>query len=123
MSDVSQNTLVPGLEGVVAAETRLSSVDGKAGELIIAGFPVEELASQASFDETVYLLWHDTLPNPEQLTAFKETLSIRRPLPRATLDLLRAASSERTPAMDALRMAAGTLSLGMPADTPAENEF
>ncbi len=123
MSDVSQNTLVPGLEGVVAAETRLSSVDGKAGELIIAGFPVEELASQASFEETVYLLWHDTLPNPEQLTAFKETLSIRRPLPRATLDLLRAAASERTPAMDALRMAAGTLSLGMPADAPAEDEF
>ena len=123
MGDVSQNTLVPGLEGVVAAETRLSSVDGKAGELIIAGFPVEELTSQASFEETVYLLWHDTLPNPEQLTAFKETLSIRRPLPRATLDLLRAASSERTPAMDALRMAAGTLSLGMPSDTPAENEF
>jgi citrate synthase len=123
MSDVSQNTLAPGLEGVVAAETRLSSVDGKAGELIIAGFPVEELVSQASFEETVYLLWHDALPNPEQLTAFRETLSIRRLLPRATLDLLRAAAAERAPVMDALRMAAGTLSLGMPVDAPAEDEF
>ena len=56
MSNVPQNTLVPGLEGVVAAETRLSSVDGKAGELIIAGFPVEELAGRATFEETVYLL-------------------------------------------------------------------
>ncbi len=123
MSDVSQNALVPGLEGVVAAETRLSSVDGKAGELIIAGFPVEELAGRATFEETVYLLWHDALPDLEQLTAFREALSVRRPLPGATLDLLRAAASERSPAMDALRMAAGTLSLGTPVDALTEDEF
>jgi citrate synthase len=114
---------VPGLEDVVAAETRLSSVDGKAGELIIAGFPVEELASRATFEETVYLLWHDALPNPEQLSDFREALAIRRALPRATLDLLQAAASERTPAMDALRMATGTLSLGTPDDAWAEDEF
>ncbi len=52
---------VAGLEGVVAAETRLSGVDGGAGELTIAGFPVEELAGRASFEETVYLLWHGAL--------------------------------------------------------------
>ena len=51
-----------GLDGVVAAETRLSGVDGEAGELIIAGFAVEELAPQATFEEVVYLLWHDALP-------------------------------------------------------------
>ena len=33
-----------GLEGVVATDTRLSSVDGERGELLIAGFPVEDLA-------------------------------------------------------------------------------
>ena len=123
MSDISQNTLVPGLEGVVAAETSLSSVDGKAGELIIAGFPVEELASRASFEETVYLLWHNALPNAEQLTSFKEALSVRRPLPRATLDLLRTAASERAPTMDALRMAAGTISLGTPDGASSEAGF
>ncbi len=123
MSNVSQNALVPGLEGVVATETRLSSVDGKAGELIIAGFPVEELAGRATFEETVYLLWHDSLPDLEQLTAFREALSVRRPLPGATLDLLRAAASEQSSAMDALRMAAGTLSLGTLVDAPTEDEF
>ena len=123
MSNTSQNTLVPGLEGVVAAETSLSSVDGKAGELIIAGFPVEELASRASFEETVYLLWHNALPNAEQLTSFKEALSVRRPLPRATLDLLRTAASERALTMDALRMAAGTISLGTPDGAPSEAGF
>ena len=123
MSNVPQNTLVPGLEGVVAAETRLSSVEGKAGELIIAGFPVEELAGRATFEETIYLLWHDVLPGQGQLMAFREALSVRRPLPRATLDLLRAAASERGPVMDALRMAAGTLSIGTPVDALTEDEF
>src|SRR3712207_6296118 len=101
------STFTPGLEGVIAAETRLSSVDGEAGELIIAGFPVEELASRASFEETVYLLWHDALPDPEQLESFREALAARRALPPAKLDLLRAAARGGTPTMDALRMAAG----------------
>jgi citrate synthase len=123
MSNTSQDTLVSGLEDVVAAETSLSSVDGNAGELIIAGFQAEELASRASFEENVYLLWHNALPDAEQLPAFKEALSVRRPLPRAALDLLRAAAFERAAAMDALRMAAGTTSLGTPNDASSEDEF
>ena len=47
-----------GLEGVVAAETKLSMVDGEKGELIIAGYPVEELAPNATFEQTVSLLWY-----------------------------------------------------------------
>ncbi len=113
MSDRRRAAFVPGLEGVVATETRLSSVDGEAGALIIAGFPVEELASRATSEEMVYLLWHDALPDSGQLTTFREELAGRRALPGATLDLLRAAAAERASAMDALRMAAGTTSLGV----------
>jgi len=123
MSDEVLAGFVPGLEDVVAAETRLSRVDGKAGELIIAGFLVEEFASRASFEETVYLLWHDVLPNLEQLADLREALSVRRALPRPILDLLRAAASERAPVMDALRMATGSLSLGRPDGARAEDEF
>jgi citrate synthase len=123
MSDEVLEGFVPGLEDVVAAETRLSRVDGKAGELVIAGFLVEEFASRASFEETVYLLWHDVLPNLEQLAVFREALSIRRALPRPILGLLRAAASERAPVMDALRMAAGALSLSKPDDSRTEDEF
>lgn len=101
----------PGLEGVVAAQTRLSSVDGRAGQLIIAGFAVEELAGNATFEETVYLLWHNHLPNAQQLATFRQQLAEQRMLPQATLDLLKAAATTRVPAMDALRMAADTLSL------------
>jgi citrate synthase len=52
MGDGRGAAFVPGLEDVVAVETQLSSVDGRAGELIVAGFPVEELAVRASFEET-----------------------------------------------------------------------
>ncbi len=123
MSDEVLAGFVPGLEDVVAAETRLSRVDGKAGELIIAGFLVEEFASRASFEETVYLLWHDVLPNLEQLADLREALSVRRALPRPILDLLRAAASERTPVMDVLRMAAGTIGLGRADNAWTEDEF
>jgi citrate synthase len=102
---------VKGLEGVVATTTRLSMVDGEAGRLVIAGFPVEELAGRATFEETLYLLWNDALPDAGQLAGLKEDLAARRALPEATKDLLRAAAAGRVPAMDALRMAAGTLGL------------
>jgi len=108
---VATTGYVPGLEGVVAAETRLSSVDGQAGELIIAGFPVEELASRASFEEMIYLLWNDALPTAAQLEAFKGELIAQSRLPNATLDLLRAAAREQVETMDALRMGASTLCL------------
>jgi citrate synthase len=87
-------------------------VDGQAGELIIAGFAVEALAGQATFEEVVFLLWHDALPTGEQVAAFRADLAGRRELPGATLAVLEAAAVEGAPAMDALRMAAGTLSLG-----------
>src|SRR5215212_3290513 len=120
MKDRSHTVLASGLEGVIAAETRLSSVDGEVGELIIAGFPVEELAGQATFEEVVYLLWHDALPDPGQLAAFREELGTRRVLPEATLELLRVAAAEGVPAMDTLRMAAGTASLGVAGEPYAE---
>jgi citrate synthase len=120
MSDRRRAAFVPGLEGVVATETRLSSVDGEAGALIIAGFPVGELASRATAEEMVYLLWRDALPDSRQLTTFREELAGRRALPGATLDLLRAAAAERASAMDALRMAADTTSLGAAEDSYAQ---
>lgn len=123
MGEGSSTGFFPGLEGVVAARTRLSGVDGEAGELIIAGFPVEELASRAAFEETVYLLWHGELPGAGQLAGFREELAARRPLSDATLDLLREAASGGAPPMDALRMAAGTVSLEAPPDVAVEDRF
>jgi citrate synthase len=46
-----------GLDGVAAAETRLSHVDGDKGELIIAGKWVGDLASASSFEGVAARLW------------------------------------------------------------------
>jgi len=100
-----------GLEGVVAATTRLSSVDGEAGVLLLAGFPVEEIAPRASFEEMTWLLWNGGLPTAEELEGFRRRLAGLRRLPAEALDLLRAAARRKVAPMDALRMAAGALSL------------
>jgi citrate synthase len=111
-----------GLEGVVAATTRLSSVDGAAGVLLLAGFPVEELAPHATVEEVVWLLWHGDLPTSEELAAFRRRLAARRDVPAETIELLRAAARRRVPAMDALRMAAGTLSLAAGSGAEPEDD-
>ena len=76
-----------GLEGIVAATTRLSHVDGERGELVIAGYPVGELAEHATFEETTWLLWHGELPSAAQLEAFRAELAAARALPPATIDV------------------------------------
>jgi citrate synthase len=84
-----------GLEGVVAAETKLSHVDGERGELVIAGYRVDDLAPNATFEETVWLLWNGDLPSERELTIFRRGLASRRacPVPRdlgvAPLDAIR----------------------------------
>ena len=85
---------VPGLEGVVAANTRLSRVDGARGELLIAGFQVEQLAPRWTFPETAYLLWHGSLPTTEQRQAFERALALERELSATTLSLIESAVRE-----------------------------
>jgi citrate synthase len=106
-----------GLEGVVAATTRLSDVDGERGELIIAGFPVEEIAAHATFEETTWLLWHGDLPTAAALEAFRADLAGRRVLADATTRLVRECAEANVAPMDALRIAFGAVSLV--ADDPA----
>src|SRR5215471_17058222 len=95
-----------GLEGVVAAETSLSMVDGVRGELVIAGYPVEALALNATFEETIWLLWNGSLP--EDIGPFRSDLASRRSLSQATLHRLAAAAATRVDPMDALRMGLGS---------------
>jgi citrate synthase len=91
----------PGLEGVVAAETHLSHVDGERGELIVAGHRLEDLVRH-DYEDVVAELWQAAgVPRQGRVMAL--------PLPASTLALLRAAAERGVASMDALRMAAGTL--------------
>jgi 2-methylcitrate synthase len=79
MTEGSQ--LIRGLEGVVAAETRLCDLDGKNGRLAYGGYDIDELARQATFEEVCYLLWHDELPTRVQLDRFQVELAAVRTIP------------------------------------------
>jgi citrate synthase len=95
----------PGLEGVIAGETAISTVEGG---LRYRGYPVTELAEKASFDEVAYLLLHGELPTAGQLTAFRQRLAAASTLPPPLLELFRALP-RTTPPMDALRSAVSIL--------------
>jgi citrate synthase len=73
--------LIRGLEGVVAAETRLCDLDGKNGRLAYGGYDIDELAREASFEEVTYLLLHGELPNRAQRDQFQAELIAARPIP------------------------------------------
>ncbi|MCI0465197.1 MAG: citrate synthase [Gemmataceae bacterium] len=83
---MSEPIYSPGLEGVIAGETAVSTIEGG---LRYRGYPVGELVENAGFDEVAFLLLHGELPNRAQLTGFLQRLAAARTLPPSLLDLLR----------------------------------
>jgi citrate synthase len=95
----------PGLEGVVAAETAVSEVDGANGRLIYrGGYLIEDLVPVVTFEEVAYLLWKGELPNEGQLEALREQMAAARSLNPAARGALMAMDPQTDP-MDVLRTA------------------
>jgi citrate synthase len=99
-----------GLEGIVANSTSLSDVLGQEGILIYSGYDINEIAGNASFEETIYLLWHGELPNRSQLDALSKKLCAAREVPLPVVDFLRNAPKNAGP-MDVIRTAVSMLGL------------
>jgi 2-methylcitrate synthase/citrate synthase II len=76
----------PGLEGIIAGETAVSTI---AGGLLYRGYPVEELAEHATFEEVAYLLFYGELPKSEELAAFSDRLRQNAPVPAEVIEILR----------------------------------
>src|ERR1044071_4143249 len=98
------STPAKGLEGVVAASTRLSDVRGDIGQLIYCGYDINELAGKVTFEEAVHLLHHDHLPNRKELDELKGLLAIKRELPKGVVEIIKAFPRD-TPPMHAIRTA------------------
>ena len=98
----SASKLIKGLEGVVAAQTSLSDVDGANGRLLYRGIPIGELVEKSSFEEVTYILWFAKLPTTAELESFKETLKAQRPLSDLALRILKLIPTTTHP-MSALR--------------------
>lgn len=107
-----------GLEGVVATATRISDVDGQAGELIIGGYSLDEIAGRATYEEVAHVLWNialgrtSDLPDAEMLASLQKELAGYRKVPAPAITVLQEART--APPMDALRMSTGILSLDDP---------
>lgn len=106
--------LKKGLEGVLVAESDLSSIDGDAGQLIYRGYTIEDLARGASYEEVLYLLWHGHLPNADELASFTDALTEERTVSDDVLSTMeRLADAEERP-MAALRTAVSMFSATEP---------
>lgn len=101
-------TTAKGLEGVVAATTRLSDVRGDIGQLIYCGYDINELAGKVTYEEVVHLLHHNKLPNRPELTELKARLASYRELPQGVIDIIKK-FPKNTPPMHAVRTAISAL--------------
>ncbi|WP_265108530.1 citrate synthase [Halosolutus halophilus] len=108
--------LKKGLEGVLVAESELSSIDGDEGRLIYRGYTIEDLARGASYEEVVYLLWHGHLPDEAELAEFTESINEEREVHEDVLATMeRLAEADERP-MAALRTAVSMFSAYEPED-------
>lgn len=95
----------PGLEGIIAGETAISTVDEG---LNYRGYSVEELAKHASFEEVAYLILHGELPNSDQLVAFQQRVAEAMNVPAEIIKTLRSIPLS-APMMDVMRTGASLL--------------
>ncbi len=91
-SEAQTKDVVHGLEGVKAVATIKSKVDGSGeGALFYEGYNISELAEKSSFEEVVFLLLYDKLPNKKELNELEKKLRSYRKLDENVVELLRKA--------------------------------
>ena len=99
-----------GLEGVVAAVSKVCFIDGDKGILAYRGIDIHELASRSTFEEVCYLLWYGKLPTRSELDGLSKQLAAERKLDPKILELLRLAPKSAMP-MEVLRTAVSMLAI------------
>src|SRR5262245_44661400 len=98
-------TYSPGLEGVIAGETTISTVDTG---LTYRGYTIEDLAEHSNYEEVAYLILYGELPTAAQAAAFRKRLGAAAVVPREIIEALRHIPAA-APSMDVLRSAVSLL--------------
>ncbi len=73
--DTGSFTFDPGFTSTASCSSRITFVDGEAGELLCRGYPIEQLAVKSNFLAVCYLLLHGELPSNEEFRDFRTTIS------------------------------------------------
>ncbi len=118
MSAAPESTvkIAKGLEGIVAAATQLSDVQGTEGVLTYRGYNINDLAAYSTFEETIDLLWYGVLPTHELLEKLNRKLVAARPLPDAVVAAMKLYPTKAT-TMDIMRTVVSQLGLHDPDET------
>jgi len=104
MDDCTLPVMNTGLRGIDVASSKICDVQGKQGKLIYRGFLIEDLARNASFEETCFLLLYERLPKKQELKDFDQSLKQKRKIPENIFSFLKTLPLEMNP-MDVLQMA------------------
>jgi citrate synthase len=86
-----------GLEGVIAAESKICRIDGQSGRLYYVGYSIEDLAAHCPFEEVTYLLLFGELPNGRELADFSARMRRSRDLAAPIQDMIRSLPRESHP--------------------------
>lgn len=87
MAEIYEGAIDKGLEGVVACSTAISSIVD--ATLCYRGYTIEDLAANANYEETVYLLWNDKKPTANDLNIYKEKINANLNLEPELQDILK----------------------------------
>jgi len=101
----SNETYSPGLEGVIAGETSISTVETG---LTYRGYTIEDLAEHSNYEEVAYLILYGELPTASQAAAFRKRLGAAASVPQEIIAALRHIPGA-APSMDVLRSAVSLL--------------
>ena len=99
---------VKGLEGIVAADTNLSSVNGEKGILRYCGYNIDDLSLNTTFEEIICLLYDLELPNQERLDNMTRRIGDARVLPKEIQDVISNLAGKTSP-MSTLRTVVSAL--------------
>lgn len=99
-----------GLDGIVAAATATSLVDGKKGRLVYRGYDIADLAEHSTYEEVAHLVWYGSLPTRSQLTELETSMAGQRELP-AEIERLIGEAPRKAHPMDVLRTAVSALGM------------
>ncbi|WP_339147224.1 MULTISPECIES: citrate synthase [unclassified Sutcliffiella] len=102
-------TTTKGLEGIVATTSAISSIIDDT--LTYVGYNIDDLADHASFEEVIYLLWHQKLPNKEELASLKKEIAENAALPEEVINHFKTYPIDKVHPMAALRTAVSLLGL------------
>jgi citrate synthase len=91
-----------GLRGMTIASTKISDVRGQEGKLIYRGYLVADLAEKTSFEEIVYLLLYEKLPEKKELAQLKDSLVSQRAISKDVIAALKTQPKDALP-MDILQ--------------------